>query len=351
MKIKNIKIQSFESLISPYEVEKKLPLNDELKSFIALSRQNISNILNRKDKRFIIITGPCSIHDDKSALDYAQRLKKLQQKYSENLLIVMRVYFEKPRTTVGWKGYINDPHMDDSFHIQTGLLNARRLLIEINKIGLPIATEALDPISPQYLGDLFSWAAIGARTVESQTHREIASGLSVPVGFKNGTKGSLDVAINGMCSALEKHRFLGIDTDGKVSIVSTTGNDDVHLILRGGKEPNYDSVHVSIAEQRLKEAKLRPNIIIDCSHSNSLKKPELQPLVADNVIKQVIEGNQSIVGIMLESHIHSGNQSIPDDLSKLKYGVSVTDGCIDWETTCELVASIDSQLANLKSSN
>jgi 3-deoxy-7-phosphoheptulonate synthase len=246
----------------------------------------------------------------------------------------MRVYFEKPRTTVGWKGLINDPYLDDSFAIEDGLKIGRKLLLDILESGLPTATEALDPISPQYLQDLISWSAIGARTTESQTHREMASGLSSPVGFKNGTDGGIEVATNAIKSAAKPHRFLGLSGDGRVSVITTSGNPYAHVVLRGGSDgPNYDSVHVALVEQALEKAGLPRNIMIDCSHANSSKKPELQPLVLENIGHQIADGNQSITGLMIESHIKAGNQSMPEDLSQLEYGVSITDGCIDWETT------------------
>jgi 3-deoxy-7-phosphoheptulonate synthase len=281
-----------------------------------------------------VVVGPCSIHDTDAAMDYARRLKALADELDDTLYIVMRVYFEKPRTTVGWKGLINDPHLDDSFKIEEGLHIGRKLLLDILELGLPTSTEALDPISPQYLQDLISWSAIGARTTESQTHREMASGLSSAVGFKNGTDGGLTVATNALNSVSKPHRFLGINRQGQVSVFTTKGNSYGHIVLRGGSAgPNYDSVHIRLCEEALEKAKLASNIMVDCSHANSSKKPELQPLVVENVANQLVEGNDSIVGLMIESNINAGNQSIPDNLGELHYGVSVTDGCIDWETT------------------
>jgi len=280
------------------------------------------------------VVGPCSIHDPAAAMDYARRLKALADEVGDTLYIVMRVYFEKPRTTTGWKGLINDPHMNDSFDIDAGLRLARKLLTDINELGLPTGTEALDPISPQYLGDLISWSAIGARTTESQTHREMASGLSTPVGFKNGTDGSLTVAINALQSVSNPHSFLGIDQRGQVAVIRTRGNAYGHIVLRGGdKGPNYDSVTVALVEKELEKAKLPCNVVIDCSHANSNKDHNLQPLVMNDCVHQILEGNKSIVGVMLESNIGAGNQKLTTDLSQLKYGVSVTDACIDWETT------------------
>ncbi|WP_019616729.1 3-deoxy-7-phosphoheptulonate synthase [Psychromonas ossibalaenae] len=334
----NIHIQSETVLITPAELKKQLPVSESVYQFINDSRKVVSNIVHKNDSRFLVICGPCSIHDIEAAKEYATRLKELHERYKDTLYIVMRVYFEKPRTTVGWKGLINDPHMDDSFDIETGLKQARELLLWISELGLPIATEALDPISPQYLGDLFSWAAIGARTTESQTHREMASGLSMPVGFKNGTDGSLSTAVNAMKSASSPHRFMGINQLGQSALLQTEGNQDGHVILRGGGgKPNYDSLNVTLAEQALAKAKVDDILIVDCSHENSNKNHALQPLVAKDVFHQVIEGNKSIIGIMLESNIHEGNQSVDLPAEQLKYGVSVTDACINWETTTVLL--------------
>lgn len=341
----NTNVASERILISPTDLKRHLPLSAEGETAVALGRQTIQDIFDRKDHRFLVVTGPCSIHDVEAAKDYAKRLKAVQEKVSDSIYIVMRIYFEKPRTTVGWKGLINDPRMDDSFHIEEGLHKARELLVWLAELGMPVATEALDPISPQYLGDLFSWSAIGARTTESQTHREMSSGLSTPVGFKNGTDGGLAVAINAMESVVHPHSFLGINQRGQVAVMNTRGNAYGHIILRGGNTgPNYDSVNVALCENALRKASLKENIIIDCSHGNSSKKPELQPLVAENVIHQVIDGNKTITGIMLESNILAGNQSIPEDLSQLTYGLSVTDACIDWETTENLLADMSSKL-------
>ncbi len=332
--LNNTNVAAERVLISPADLKRHIPLTPEAEQVIWEGRQTIKNILTRKDHRFLVIAGPCSIHDVEAAKDYAQHLKRLHDELGDTLFIVMRIYFEKPRTTVGWKGLINDPSMDDSFHIEEGLHKARELLLWLSKLGLPAATEALDPISPQYLADLFSWAAIGARTTESQTHREMASGLSMPVGFKNGTDGGLGVAINALQSVSQPHSFLGINQSGQVTVIQTKGNVCGHVILRGGhKTPNYDSVHVRLCEEELSKAGLPENIMIDCSHGNSNKQPELQPLVAENVANQIVEGNRSIIGIMLESNLKAGNQPIPSDLSKLEYGLSVTDACIDWQST------------------
>jgi 3-deoxy-7-phosphoheptulonate synthase len=283
-----------------------------------------------------------------AAHEYAILLRDLAAEVADTLFLVMRVYFEKPRTSIGWKGYINDPHMDDSFRIDEGIERARRLLLHFAEMGLPTGSEALDPLSPQYLGDLISWYAIGARTTESQTHREMASGLSTPVGFKNGTDGGLEVAINAIQSAANPHSFLGINAQGRTAIVRTTGNRYGHLVLRGGGgRPNYDTVSVRLAEASLRKAGLPENIVVDCSHANSLKDPALQPLVFTDCVHQIREGNRSIVGLMLESHLHAGNQPIPANLSELRYGVSVTDGCIDWQTTAETIRRAHAELAPL----
>ncbi|MEH6517902.1 MAG: 3-deoxy-7-phosphoheptulonate synthase [Halioglobus sp.] len=334
MEVHNVNVAAQDVLITPEALKESLPLAGKAMETITESRQVIENILDRKDPRVFVVVGPCSIHDVSAAMEYAQRLRELADELSDTLYIVMRVYFEKPRTTVGWKGLINDPHLDDSFKIEDGLNIGRKLLLDILELGLPTSTEALDPISPQYLQDLISWSAIGARTTESQTHREMASGLSSPVGFKNGTDGGLTVATNALNSVANPHRFLGINRQGQVSVFTTRGNPYGHIVLRGGSHgPNYDSVHIRLCEEALEKAGVPVNIMVDCSHANSDKKPELQPLVVENVGNQIIEGNNSIVGLMIESHLKAGNQSIPSDLSQLEYGVSVTDGCIDWETT------------------
>ncbi len=334
LSVDNINVVSQEVLISPAELKRELPISEKASETVRQGRDTVRRILDREDHRLLVVIGPCSIHDPKAAIDYANRLKKLAEEVSDTLFIVMRVYFEKPRTTVGWKGLINDPYLNDSFKIQDGLHVGRRLLLDIAELGLPSATEALDPISPQYLQDLISWSAIGARTTESQTHREMASGLSCAVGFKNGTDGSLSVAINALQSVSNPHRFLGINGEGQVSIIHTKGNPYGHVVLRGGNgKPNYDSVSVTICEKELAEAGVPTNIMVDCSHANSNKNHELQPLVLDNIANQIIEGNKSIIGVMIESNIGAGSQKIPTDLKELKYGVSVTDACIDWGTT------------------
>jgi len=330
----NLHIADFLAMPTPQQLHQRIPLSEKAARTITVGRDSLNRILLGEDQRRFMVVGPCSIHDPVAGLDYARRLKALADEISDVLLIVMRVYFEKPRTTVGWKGYINDPHMDDSFRIDEGMFLGRKFLLEVNELGLPAASEALDPISPQYLGDLIAWNAIGARTTESQTHREMSSGLSTPVGFKNATNGDITVAVNAILSAARPHRFLGISGQGQVSIVHTTGNPNGHLVLRGGDgRPNYDTVSVSLAEQAMNKAKIRPNIVVDCSHANSYKKPELQPLVMSDVVSQIVAGNRSIVGVMIESNLVAGNQPIQSDQSKMTYGCSVTDGCVDWETT------------------
>ena len=343
--INDLNVASNEVMITPAELKARIPMSKAAEATIVESRQVIRDILDGKDHRLFIVIGPCSIHDVEAAKDYARRLKELAAEVSDTLYLVMRVYFEKPRTTVGWKGLINDPYLDDSFKIEDGLHIGRQLLCDLADMGLPTATEALDPISPQYLQDLISWSAIGARTTESQTHRELASGLSSAVGFKNGTDGNLGVAINALQSTASPHRFMGINHEGQVSIVTTRGNRYGHVVLRGGNgKPNYDSVSVALCEKELEKAGVKPNIMIDCSHANSNKDPALQPLVMDNVANQIAEGNTSIVGLMVESHIGWGSQAINKDLSQLEYGVSITDACIDWDTTVQAVRSMHGKI-------
>lgn len=333
-KLRNIHIVSQETLLTPRSLREEIPISEKATDTVLLGRETIQNILDRKDPRIFVITGPCSIHDLNSAMEYAKRFRQLAKEVSETIYLVMRVYFEKPRTTVGWKGFINDPDLNDSFNITKGLHLGRQLLLDLAEMGIPTATEALDPVTPQFIGDLISWTAIGARTAESQTHREMSSGLSTPVGFKNGTDGSLDTCVNAMQSALAPHSFLGIDSEGRTAITHSTGNPYSHVVLRGGRNgPNYDSVNIALTEQALEKAGLPYNIVVDCSHANSNKNPQLQPLVMDNCIRQITEGNQSIVGLMIESHLNEGNQNISANIDELQYGVSVTDGCVNWETT------------------
>lgn len=333
----NLNVVGMDEMPTPDEVKARLPVDAAATATVLQGRRAVCDILDRRDPRLFIVVGPCSIHDPGAAIEYAKKLRALADEVGDTFLLIMRVYFEKPRTSAGWKGYINDPHMNDSFRIDEGMLRARELLIEFSRMGLPSGSEALDPLSPQYLADLISWYAIGARTTESQTHREMASGLSAPVGFKNGTDGDLDVAVNAMKSAANPHSFLGINQNGRTSIVRTRGNRYGHLVLRGGGRPNYDTVSVRLAETALSKAKLATNIVVDCSHANSLKDHTLQPLVMTDCVHQIKEGNRSIVGLMLESNLAEGNQSIPEDLSKLRYGVSVTDACIAWDTTAEVI--------------
>ncbi|MGF1715130.1 3-deoxy-7-phosphoheptulonate synthase [Photobacterium chitinilyticum] len=342
--LNNVHIQDESVLITPKELRSKLSVSDEGLNFVRQSRKTIADIIHKRDHRLLVVCGPCSIHDIEAAKSYAVKLKKLSEELSDQLYIVMRVYFEKPRTTVGWKGLINDPHLDGSFEVEEGLHIARQLLIDLVEMGIPLATEALDPISPQYLGDLFSWAAIGARTTESQTHREMASGLSMPVGFKNGTDGSLGTAINAMQAAASGHRFMGINREGQVALLNTQGNPDGHVILRGGKQTNYDSVSVTECESEMTASGLSPSLMIDCSHANSRKDYRRQPLVAEDVIHQIREGNQSIIGLMLESHLNEGNQSTDLPREEMAYGVSITDACISWEATETLLRHSHSEL-------
>lgn len=346
--IENLHLISQDVLISPADLKALLPVSEKAQGVILNGRQTVNNILSRKDPRLMVVIGPCSIHDVDAAMDYARRLKVLADKVSDSLFIVMRVYFEKPRTTVGWKGLINDPHLNGSFEIEEGLKIGRKLLLDIAELGLPTATEALDPISPQYLHDLISWSAIGARTTESQTHREMASGLSCAVGFKNGTDGSLTVAINALQSVSSSHHFLGINSDGQVAVIRTKGNPHGHVVLRGGGgKPNYDSVNIALCEQELRDGKIAENIMVDCSHENSNKNHELQPLVLENISNQIIDGNRSIMGLMIESNIGAGNQKINEDRSQMEYGVSITDKCIDWETTESVLTSMNEKLKDV----
>ena len=330
--VENVNVERHEVLITPEQLKKELPLTESVREKVTEHRQCIADIVQHKDQRMLVVVGPCSIHDPKAALDYGRRLKVLSSQVQDKLVLVMRTYFEKPRTTVGWKGLINDPYLDDSFQVAHGLKIARKLLLDLAEMGLPLATEALDPISPQYLQDLISWSAIGARTTESQTHREIASGLSCAVGFKNGTDGSLDVALNALRSAQSPHSFLGISPAGQVSVVHTKGNEAVHLVMRGGnKGPNYSPDHITAAEQALLAIQKQPAIMVDCSHANSEKDHNKQSHVLETITQMKEQGNRSIIGLMLESNLHPGRQDIGN--SPLEYGVSITDACIDWQTT------------------
>lgn len=343
--INNLNIASQALLPTPAEIRAQLPADAKAQRTVIEGRQTLRDILDHQDPRKFLIIGPCSIHDLDAALEYAARLHTLARRVENRFFMIMRVYFEKPRTSTGWKGFINDPRMDDSFHIEEGLVKARQLLLKLAGLGIAAGTEALDPIMPQYLSDLITWTAIGARTTESQTHRELASGLSTPVGFKNGTDGNIAVAVNAMKSSASPHSFLGINSSGQSAVIRTRGNQYGHLVLRGGADkPNYDSVSVALCEEALKQAGLSGSIVIDCSHANSFKKPELQPLVMENCVNQLVEGNRSIVGMMIESNLHAGNQAIPEDLGQLKYGISVTDACIDWDTTEQVVLAAHKKL-------
>jgi 3-deoxy-7-phosphoheptulonate synthase len=347
-RIENLNIEKQTVLVTPEAIKREIPMSEAAAAVVQQARQTTRDILDGKDKRLLVVVGPCSIHDPAAAMDYARRLRELADEVKDSLYLVMRVYFEKPRTTVGWKGLINDPDMNDSFKIEEGLHIGRKLLLDISELGLPTSTEALDPISPQYLQDFICWSAIGARTTESQTHREMASGLSSAVGFKNGTDGGLTVAINALQSVANPHRFLGLNENGQVAVTHTRGNPYGHIVLRGGsKGPNYDSVHIKLAETALAEAGISTNIMVDCSHANSNKEPALQTLVMENVTNQVIEGNTSIIGLMIESNLKAGNQKIPEDLSQLEYGVSVTDGCIDWDTTAQALRDTHEKLKDI----
>jgi len=332
----NLKIRSITPIIAPADLRQVFPVSEEGSEFVSGSREQIKNIIKGKDPRLMVVVGPCSIHDPKAALDYGERLAMLARQVSDQLFLIMRAYFEKPRTTVGWKGLINDPDMNGTHLISKGLGVARGLLCKMTELKLPVATEMLDPITPEYMADMLCWGAIGARTTESQTHRELASGLSFPIGFKNGTDGNLQIAIDAMIAALHPHSFLGINREGLTSIIQTTGNPDVHIVLRGGKKPNYHSEDIKKTEEMLAKNNLVPTIMVDCSHGNSEKNHENQPLVLENVIDQIVAGNRSISGVMIESFLEAGNQPLPKDpkdLSNLKYGVSITDKCIDWVST------------------
>lgn len=341
----DLHIKSIRKLITPAELKQQIPMTEAANDTVVTARNTVKKIMAGGDDRFIIITGPCSIHDPEIAYDYARRLKPLIDKYDDKLVILMRVYFEKPRTTVGWRGLINDPGLDGTRDVEKGIALGREILMKINEIGVPVASEVLDPVTPQYMADLISWSAIGARTTESQTHREMTSGLSMPVGFKNSTEGNLQVAIDAMISAMHEHSFLGIDQNGNTSIVETMGNKWSHIVLRGGRSGvNFHAENIKETEIAMEKAGVKPLIMVDCSHANSNKRYDLQPEVYREVLAQRVSGTSSIIGVMLESNIHEGKQSIPDDLSKLQYGVSVTDGCISWEATEELLQEAYEQL-------
>lgn len=338
LKLRNARVQSITPLEPPAEYWRRYPLTEPLERQVVSQRIDIEHILSGEDERMLFIVGPCSIHDPEAGLEYANRLATLADAVKERILIAMRVYFEKPRTTVGWKGYINDPNLNGTYDVRTGMAKAREFLMEVCKLGLPASTEFLEPFTPQYLGDLVAWGAIGARTTESQTHRLIASGLSMPIGFKNGTGGTIQIACDAIVAARNEHVFLGIDDNGMSAIVKTTGNPAGHLILRGGKTgPNYDASSVSSAQKLLTDNGLLANLIIDCSHGNSNKDHRRQPIVLSDILRQRTSGNSGIVGIMLESHLFEGNQTLVNDPTSLTYGVSITDACINWEETESII--------------
>jgi 3-deoxy-7-phosphoheptulonate synthase len=328
-------------LISPATLHSEFPITETAAALVTQTRAHIRNILQNEDQRLLVIVGPCSVHDINAAYEYGEKLIALRKELEDDLEIVMRVYFEKPRTTVGWKGLINDPHLDDSYDINTGLRLARQLLLGLAELGLPAATEMLDPITAQYLADMIAWTAIGARTTESQTHREMASGLSMPVGFKNNTDGAISAATNAMLSASQSHSFLGINMDGLASIVTTTGNPDCHLVLRGGKQgPNYSAEHVQKALNELVKLGVNPRMMVDCSHDNASKDHNRQPIVLQDIAEQLANGSRAIMGVMVESHLVAGKQSIPKNLSQLTYGQSITDACVDFDTTASMLRSL-----------
>ncbi|HWD92504.1 MAG TPA: 3-deoxy-7-phosphoheptulonate synthase [Verrucomicrobiae bacterium] len=342
----DLRVKEIVRLIQPAALKAALPITDAAGATVFHSREAVKKILHQEDPRLLVIVGPCSIHDVKGAMDYAEKLNVLRKEFSGQMEIVMRVYFEKPRTTIGWKGLINDPHLDNSQDIEAGLKIARRLLLDIAGMGLPAGTEFLDPIIPQYIADLITWSAIGARTTESQTHRELASGLSMPVGFKNATDGSLQIAIDAMTSARTPHSFLGIDQDGFTSIVRTNGNADGHVVLRGGRlQTNYDAKSIAEAETKLAQAKLPPVMMVDCSHANSGKQAARQEDVWHSIIEQRVGGTKSLAGAMIESYLHEGSQPIPKKLSEIRYGISITDACISWEATERMLRWGHEQLA------
>ena len=346
-RIENLNIHAETEIVHPDHIKALYPLTAKAVSTVMSGQQTIKNILDGRDPRRFVVVGPCSIHDIDAALEYAGRLKQLAEEVEETLFLVMRVYFEKPRTRVGWQGLITDPDLDGSYNVEEGLKRARKLLLEIAEIGLPTAGEALDLVTPQYIQDLFSWTAIGARTTESQTHRKMASGFSCAVGFKNGTNGDYKVAIDAIHAAAHENNFISINPEGRVAIVRTKGNPHCHIVLRGGHDgPNYDADHIARCEAALESSGLPANIMVDCSHANSCKNPDNQPKVLDDIARQIELGNRSIKGIMIESNLNAGNQQIPKNLDDLAYGVSVTDGCIDWETTAEALRKLDATIKN-----
>jgi 3-deoxy-7-phosphoheptulonate synthase len=349
IKTNNLKITAITPIIAPAELRQVFPLSDHDREFVNTSRECVKEIIHRRDRRLMVVVGPCSIHDPLAAIGYAKRLAVLSRKVEDQLFLVMRTYFEKPRTTIGWKGLINDPDMNNSHLISKGLGIARGLLLKITSLKVPVANEMLDPITPEYVADMISWGAIGARTTESQTHREMSSGLSFPVGFKNGTDGNLQIAMDAMKAVRHPHSFLGINREGRISIIETSGNPDVHIVLRGGsRKVNYAPEDIFATEESLKKNGLAPTIMVDCSHGNSNKDYQKQPEVLESVIQQVVDGNNSISGVMIESNLEAGSQKIPADLSQLKYGVSITDACIDWDTTEKIILAAHDRLRKAK---
>lgn len=336
-RLENVNIESVVLLATPREMQTAVPQTPATANTVAKGREAIERILDNEDRRLLAIVGPCSIHNLEAAEEYAERLKKLSDEVADTICVVMRVYYEKPRSALGWKGLINDPYMNDTFHIEEGIRMARHFLVRVAEIGLPAATEVLDTLMPQYIGDLISWSVIGARTAEAQTYRELASGLSTPVGFKNATDGSFAAAINGIRAAMGPHHFLGVTEDGLPAVFSTTGNPYPHIVLRGGKRPNYDAASIAFCEEALRTARLPMQIIMDCSHGNSDKQPERQGMVLKDILTQLEQGNRSIRGFMLESHLEWGSQPLPKDPGQLRPGLSVTDACIDWATTENLL--------------
>lgn len=350
-KILDVNIESFNPMISPQALVSDMPLSEKSGRTVIDSRDIIKDILAKKDRRLLVVTGPCSIHDETAALEYAERLNGLRKEVESKIFLVMRVYFEKPRTTIGWKGMINDPWLDGSCDIMAGLRKARELLLKITETGLATATEMLDPITPQYIADLICWSAIGARTTESQTHREMVSGLSMPVGLKNGTDGDLMIAINGVMASASPQQFIGIDSKGRTSIVKTRGNPWTHMVLRGGNRPNYDSVSIYEAISLLRKHGLNEILMVDCSHGNSNRDYKMQPMVWQDVINQRMDGNEAIIGLMIESNLFEGSQIIAGPPSELKYGISITDACVSWETTEKMILSTFEHMKESESSS
>ncbi len=347
----DLRVRGYRQLIEPSRLKQELAVSPAAHATVLSGRQAIDRILRKEDHRLLVIVGPCSIHDEKAAYEYAAKLHDLRKQVSEALFVIMRVYFEKPRTSVGWKGLINDPRLDGTCDIMEGLHKARRILRKINEIGVPAATEFLETITPQYVADLVSWACIGARTTESQTHREMASGLSMAVGFKNGTDGNLSSAINGVIAAKTGQSFLGIDQNGRTCVVQTNGNPLAHIVLRGGQRPNYDTISLEQARLNLIEKNLPETIMVDCSHGNSLKKFQGQGIVMRSIIDQYIAGNDALIGFMMESNLYEGNQKFSGAIAALKYGVSITDECISWETTERLLLSAAEKLTSSANRN